>query len=491
MIYHHSFGKHRLMKKIFSVCIILMLIFCVSIPTFAEDIGESTESNLAQQPAPEITENLSEQDDRSRDVDAYANKKEEETDTKIYSGDAAIYYLANPAGDPWTNDTGAWAPSKESSETLAKINTTNAIWEDGYVGNTSYKEKNIKQNVSSYITSWPDGSKGNTWTVKREDPNTNKYFVYILDSIWDNYKTAVAKDLEIDVSRLGKEDITEITLTPRKISRDNGGSYPYHIDCALSIKSRAAFTAKFWVKEPQSNEYTQVDAKNYITGSQVTKTTKIEIGSTKIVNGVTYILDGWYAENTDGNAYGNKIENIQWSYTPNAAELADGTVNFYAHYSPVYTSVNISKNVTGALGDLTKEFQFTVTVRSGTMDLAFKIDDQDYTGTATITLKNGETKTLQDVPTNATVVVTESDYGAENGGYTTSYVVDGGNRIQGREATITNTTVNENGYQIIFTNNKDAIPDTGIHFSSALYVMMLVLVSGGLITFFLCRRCHI
>ena len=32
-----------------------------------------------------------------------------------YSGKAAIYYLANPAGDPWTNDTGAWAPSQEYS----------------------------------------------------------------------------------------------------------------------------------------------------------------------------------------------------------------------------------------------------------------------------------------------------------------------------------------------------------------------------------------
>lgn len=38
-----------------------------------------------------------------------------------YSGEAAIYYLANPAGDPWTNDTGAWAPSQDTSNTLANI----------------------------------------------------------------------------------------------------------------------------------------------------------------------------------------------------------------------------------------------------------------------------------------------------------------------------------------------------------------------------------
>ena len=59
MIYNHSFGNHGLMKKIFSVCIVLALVLSISIPTFAEDAGDSSESNSAQQPAQEITENTS------------------------------------------------------------------------------------------------------------------------------------------------------------------------------------------------------------------------------------------------------------------------------------------------------------------------------------------------------------------------------------------------------------------------------------------------
>ena len=102
-----------------------------------------------------------------------------------YSGKAAIYYLANPAGDPWTNDTGAWAPSQETSNTLANINTSGATWENGYVDNTVYENKNIKSNVASYITSWPDGSTGSTWTVKKGDSSTESYFTFILNSIWD------------------------------------------------------------------------------------------------------------------------------------------------------------------------------------------------------------------------------------------------------------------------------------------------------------------
>ena len=97
-------------------------------------------------------------------------------------------------------------------------------------------------------------------------------FKFILDSITEKYKKAIRKHTRININSLDKSDILEITLTPRKISRGNGGKYPYHIDCALNIKSRRAFTAKFWVKNPNDTEYTQVDAKNYKTGDSVIKT---------------------------------------------------------------------------------------------------------------------------------------------------------------------------------------------------------------------------
>ena len=153
----------------------------------------------------------------------------------------------------------------------------------------------------------------------------------------------MATDLGISEAQLEQSNITEITLTPRKISRDNAGNYPYHIDCALSIKSTKVFTAKFWVKEPGDSEYTQVDAKNYLRGNPVARTTKATIGSTKTVNGVTYVLDGWYPENVRGGAYGStKIADNRWnSYIPSPDELADGTVNFYAHYSPTTTSIKL------------------------------------------------------------------------------------------------------------------------------------------------------
>lgn len=403
-----------------------------------------------------------------------------------HNGDAAIYYLANPAGDPWTNDTGAWAPSKESSETIAQINTKGATWEDGYVGSEIYNNKNIKSNVARYITSWPDSSTGGTWTVKKNDSATGKYFNFILISIWDNYKSSVAKELKINENDLKKENITEITLIPRKISRANGGDHEYHIDCALSIKSKQVFTAKFWVKEPGASEYTQVDSKNYTIESSVVKTTKAEIGFTKTVDGVTYVLDGWYPENADGGAYDStkKIADTSWDYKPKDTELADGTVNFYAHYSPRATSITIKKLVTGNMGDKQKEFAFTCTYSSYNA-----ITKKTETKTASFNLKDGQSSTeIKNVYIGSQFTVKETN--AQ--GYTTSgsynnadiSSVEHGTDKESSEK-IAEVQIAEDGKNITIINNKEAIPDTGIVSDVLPFITLFALSIAGIIGFLL------
>lgn len=401
-----------------------------------------------------------------------------------YNGDAAIYYLANPAGDPWTNDTGAWAPSTESSKTIAKINTKGATWKDGYVNSEIFHNKNIKSEVASYITSWPDGSKGGTWTVKKNDSATGEYFDFILKSIWDNYKSSVAKELGIDENDVKKENITEITLTPRKISRANGGSHNYHIDCALSIKSTQVFTAKFWVKEPGDSVYIQVDAKNYKTEESVAKTKKATIGFTKTVNDVTYALDGWYPENATGGAYGSKkIEDDRWSnYIPSEDELKDGTVNFYAHYSPKATSIILKKLVTGSMGDKQKEFAFTCTYSSYNATTK-----ETEANTASFNLKDGQSMEIENVCIGSQFTVKETNAK----GYTTSgsynnadisSLVEHGTDNSEKIAVV---QIEENGKNITITNNKEAIPDTGIASDVLPFITLFALSIAGIIGFLL------
>lgn len=411
--------------------------------------------------------------DNSNQADTY-----DEYDRNGYEGAAYIYYLATPNGVPESNETKHWAPEANRSTLKGQINTNGATW-----GGTD--NKNITTNVSSYITSWPDGSTGSTWIVKRGDANTGDNFKYILKSIWKAYDKEIKKDTGVD--DLTENDVTEITLTPFKISRDNGGGQDYHIDCTIDVKCAGVFTAKFWVKEPGATDYTLVDAKNYKADSKVTKTTITEatIGSTKVVNGVTYVLTGWYAENDDGGAKGGLIND--WPYTPTEPQLADGTVNFYAEYVPMYSQVTVSKTVTGALGDKAKEFSFTLNVTDNagnaiTGGIKAKKGSNEETSNIgngyQFTLKDGENIVFTNVPTGATVTVTENDYTGANGGYSTSYVAGDGQKMQGREARLTN--ISAGNHTIAFTNSKDVIPDTGITLHSMPYLLVLagVLVGG-------------
>ena len=385
---------------------------------------------------------------------------------------AALYFLATPDGIPGSNETQYWAPTTDRSTLFGKIDITNATWQ----GN-----KNIVSNVSSHITSWPDGSTAANWVINEGDSNFN----YILNSIWNSYKTTIEKQL--GVNDLTQEDVTQITLKPFKISRNNSETENqyYHIDCTIDVKCKKVFTAKFWVKEPGASEYRQVDAKNYLTGSSVAKT-KATIDPTKTVDGVTYVLDGWYPENDEGGAYGSKkITDDKWKqYSPSAAELVDGTVNFYAHYSPMPTSIKLKKLVTGNMGDRTKEFRFTISIKKGNENVTFKVDNTSTTGSATVDLANDEESTITEIPIGANVTIREDDYTGSR--YTTSYVIDDGSKVTERVANI-EAKKNVSAYEIVFTNNKEAIPDTGITLDSLPFITLLALSIAGGIVYLICR----
>lgn len=392
---------------------------------------------------------------------------------------AAIYYLSSPDGVPGSNETEQWQPTSDQSKLLGEIDVTNATW---------VNNKNVVSNVSNCITKWPDETTGSSWTVRRTDKkievDNKTYFNYILDSIWEKYKENVSKKLQ--VTDLTEDDVTEITLEPFKISRANSNTENqyYHIDCTINIKCSKVFAAKFWVKEPGSNDYklVLVDATNYKKDSSVIKTSMARIGSTKEIDGITYILDGWYPESDlNGNDNNSKISNERWPYSPEKTELADGTVNFYAHYIPLYTTVNIKKIVTGNMGDKSKEFHFKVSVVNGNISLPFNIDETQCSGSEDITLSDNQTTMLTKVPVGATVTITEDDYSGSR--YETSYAIKNSDSGKSRIATISDIQQLNNDenipHEVTFTNNKDAIPDTGLDFNTTPYILALGIVAAG------------
>ena len=424
-----------------------------------------------------------------------------------YSGSAYIYFLKLPTGDPMNNDTGEWAPKADKSELEAKISTAGATWTNGYTNdNSAIPNKNIVtgngQILTNYITSWPDESTGTTWTVKKDDPTTGGYFTSIWNEISGNYIASIKNDTGIN--DLTVDDITEIVLTPRKISRNNGGNQNYHIDCAISVVTKKAFTAKFMVKDPTKGEekWSQVDSKNYKEGEAVIKTTAVEIEKTKTVNGVRYKLKGWYTEDPQGdiNVHGPLIDKNEWTWggsngtgfktTSTDKVREDGTVYFYAVWEPETQKPirTITKKVEGLFGDRSKQFRIVVTGPNN-----FR---QEFT------LAHGENGTLNDlmVQVGDTITITEydaSDYDTTAQIYypNTSNGLLGPNGqafTDGNEKTttiiITDDMIDLNEINITVTNEKDAQVDNGVLLDTLPYILILVVVVGGGVLLFLRKR---
>lgn len=426
-----------------------------------------------------------------------------------YSGSAYIYFLKLPTGDPMNNNTGVWAPSANSSTLEAKISTAGATWINGYTKSDKsdpIPNKNIVtgngQILTNYITSWPDGSTGTTWTVKKDDPTTGSYFTSIWNEISENYIASIQN--ETGINDLTVDDITEIILTPRKISRNNGGSQNYHIDCAISVVTKKVFTAKFMVKDPTKGEekWSQVDSKNYKEGEAVIKTTAVTIGTTKTVEGVRYELKGWYTEDPLGdiNVHGPLIEDNEWwkrgtndyGYltTSTDAVREDGTVYFYAVWEPETQKPirTITKKVEGLFGDRSKQFRIVVTGPNGF--------SQEFT------LAHGETGTLNNLMVQVGDVITITEYDASDYDTTAQiYYSNSSNGLLGANGqeftgenektttiTITDDMIDLDEINITVTNEKDAQVDNGVLLDTLPYILILVVVVGGGVLLFLRKR---
>ena len=420
----------------------------------------------------------------------------EVTDTR-----AAIYFLSSPDGVPASNDEKYWSPTADQSALSASIDVSSATWNN---------DKNIFTNVGNHILLWPDSkTTGGSWTLTSEDTSPmvggKTAFKYVLDSIWDNYKSKIASDLDVDVNTLEKNDISQITLKAYKISRNNSntdGQF-FHIDCMIDVVSKANFTAKFWVKYPGSEEYDLVDAKNYKHDSKVNNTEIVDknsagtvrVPSTMVRDGVTYQLTGWYPENKVGDPYDeSKQQKLKdsWGegYEPSKAELADGTVNFYAHYEPVSADLTISKTVTGLLGDQHRAFTFQIVDKNGNAVALTESNIEKSVGNLTeedkakVGLVNGGTDgkftlvsdasiTLKNLPSGEYKVIEDTV-----AGYEPSWKLGESGELHEKSAEAT-VTVQGAAQTIAFTNHATLKPDTGVLLDTLPYIVILAVVVGG------------
>lgn len=289
---------------------------------------------------------------------------------------AIVYAMLTPDSNPDSNEITNWG----TGIWQATINTTGATWTN---------EKNVFNKtdpLAKYIISWPDGSTDATWTVKDKTE-----YATLFSEVYENYKSML--ESKYNITDLKPEDITEITLNPYKISKNNSTDPDKHIDCTIDIKCTKAYTAKFLVQEPGNAGNTIVYAETKsIINNVPDSINRYAYDLEKEFEGITYVFDGWYNEANE------KVSGSSgWPYTPNENELADGTVYFYAYYTPKPASLTINKVFEGLGNNVTRP-GITVTVSDG----------ENYSKEVTLNSENNYTFMLENLDPRVEYTVIEN-----------------------------------------------------------------------------------
>lgn len=177
-------------------------------------------------------------------------------------------------------------------------------------------------------------------------------------------------------------------------------------------------------------------------------------------------------------------------HSGNPNEKANGFTNEYKT-----NDLSLTKKVTGNQGDRTKGFEFTIAISNAAEGTVYNVTrsgggDETLTvgagGTvsASYSLQHGQTLTIQGLTAGTQYAITETDYSED--GYSTSYVIDGGNP---KDAFTTGEqTMGATGHAVEFTNRRQGVIPTGVLLETAPYIGLGAAVLVGLVLLFVTRR---
>lgn len=165
----------------------------------------------------------------------------------------------------------------------------------------------------------------------------------------------------------------------------------------------------------------------------------------------------------------------------------EGYENKYTTYS-----LELTKHVTGDMGETGREFDFTIAFE-GPSNATFKLDGTtevklDGEGKATVNnikLADGDSATITGIPSSVKYTVTET---APGDGYTVSHKEnEATDYTDGSEVSV--EAMGKKNNTVEFKNNRDAVTPTGIVMSFAPYIL-LVALAGVFAVLFLRKRRH-
>jgi hypothetical protein len=199
------------------------------------------------------------------------------------------------------------------------------------------------------------------------------------------------------------------------------------------------------------------------------------------------------ATGPDGRSYTIDEEPISgWTETTKAAGVT--FKNLFTKYSDqnienTFQSgkLTLTKKIKGNAANTSDTFKFDLSCadfknkefRSGNKTISF-----DSEGKATVDLTNGETITLNNVPAGKTIVITERASNTPNAKMTT--VVKVGNTTttfdKNQAKTVNATVADGETTAVVYTNQTEIAPDTGLDFSTTSQGVLLGVAAAGAAT---------
>lgn len=262
---------------------------------------------------------------------------------------------------------------------------------------------------------------------------------------------------------------TEVTDAAEGVNKDN---MPRPTAGSVSYDKKGATTdGNKKTVDVALPKYTSVGVYTYTINETTGNTAGVDYDTVPVTMKVTVINGA-----TEGTF---KVESV--SFTKNGNKLAKDEAAFNNTYTA--NKLEVSKTVTGNLGDKSKYFNFTITLAGKDDKTTYNANGYTVSGgsyaenptsikvgeSKTFKLKHDDTITIGNLPKDVTYTVTETAVD----GYTTKVNGTDGNKATGK-------TTSDKATQA-FVNNKGSEIDTGVNLTTLPYILVFagVIVIAG------------
>ena len=254
------------------------------------------------------------------------------------------------------------------------------------------------------------------------------------------------------------------------------GTNTYHLDGVLILNEKNKYTVNFALKDAGETAFSIVEPEKYSRrvdeGFEADLLSRPDVAdsttypSEKIEKGITYTFDGWYKDEAC-------TERVDWE-----RETITKNTTYYARYVPSAQTITVTKDVTGGLGDVQKDFTFSYSYT----------DASGSQQEGSFSLSDGESNEISGIQVGTELTLIEENAGGYSVSATYGNVTIGAPEDKSSDKKTLKITIDKNNEEITVINDKEVTPDTGILLDSTPHALSLILITGCAAAFIIGRR---